>query len=279
MRPPKARSTLKDKNNAHRRPPLPRRGRGVLCPRATTGGVNARRAGVRARHVRGPGWRLWCAPVPLLQVCCGALALTAWGGARAARVERRAVVAAGLASLLAVPAAARANEVTDIFAKASPNDVVEFLLDKLKKNDTPAPDAGLKVLIGAASPSNPATADPERFKSAIKGSAYSILLGNYESMRMAKAEEGILQNGNYGATVSVRLDATVRKMAALGVDQKFLFAAEEPGARTSDSAEAGDQDSKLFCIMNFQLQKDPANKSWMVDTVYFVSYEQMQKRG
>jgi hypothetical protein len=168
-------------------------------------------------------------------------------------VQRRTAVAAGLASLLALPGAARANDVTDIFAKASPNDVVEFLLDKLKKNDTPAPDAGLKVLIGAASPSNPAAADPERFKSAIKGSAYSILLGNYESMRMAKAEEGILQNGNYGATVSVRLDATVRKMAALGVDQKFLFAAEEPGARTSDSAEGGDQDSKLFCIMNFQL--------------------------
>jgi hypothetical protein len=194
-------------------------------------------------------------------------------------VQRRTAVAAGLASLLALPGAARANDVTDIFAKASPNDVVEFLLDKLKKNDTPAPDAGLKMLIGAASPSNPAAADPERFKSAIKGSAYSILLGNYESMRMAKAEEGILQNGNYGATVSVRLDATVRKMAALGVDQKFLFAAEEPGARTSDSAEGGDQDSKLFCIMNFQLQKDPATKQWQVDTVYFVSYEQMQKRG
>lgn len=162
----------------------------------------------------------------------------------------------------------------------SPNEFIQFLLDKLKTNDKS--DTGLNTFLSAASPANPAKSDPEKFKSAIKESPYSILLGKYEDMKMAKAEERILQNGNYGATVSVRLDNTVRNFAALGVDQKFLFAAEEPsiaGSKVSESAEAGDLDSKLFCIMDFQLQKDPTTKSWMVDTVYFVSYGQMGKPG
>eukprot|EP00961_Rhodomonas_salina_P145999 1965119-Rhodomonas_salina.2 len=97
-------------------------------------------------------------------------------------------------------------------AKKSPNDVVQFLLDKLAKNNSPAPDAGLKTLISATSPSNPNTADPEK-----KG-AYQILLGKYDAMRMAPANEGILKSGNYGATVTIRLDSTVRKFAAMGVD-------------------------------------------------------------
>ena len=82
-------------------------------------------------------------------------------------------------------------------------------------------------------------------------------------------------SGNYGATVTIRLDSTVRKFAALGVDQKFLFAVEED-AKQSDSASEGDQDSKLFVIMEFQLSKDVATKAWMVDSVYFVPLEAMR---
>ena len=193
-------------------------------------------------------------------------------------VQRRSALTSILASAIAtgaLPTVASANQVSDLLAQKSPNEVVQILLDKLAKNDVPAPDAGLKTLISAASPTNPATADPEKFIAVIKKSGYSLLLGNYESMRMAKADEGVLRSGNYGATVSVRLDASVRKFAALGVDQKFLFAADEPG-KTSDTAEAGDMDSKLFCIMNFQLSLDPGTKTWMVDSVYFVPYEQMR---
>ena len=83
-----------------------------------------------------------------------------------------------------------------------------------------------------------------------------------------------LCSGNYGATVTIRLDSTVRKFAAMGVDQRFLFAAEEEG-KQSDSAAAGDQDSKLFVIMEFQLSKDPA-RGWLVDSVYFVPLEAMR---
>lgn len=177
----------------------------------------------------------------------------------------------------AAPAAATPDFVNSL---KSPNEFVTFLLDKLKTNDKS--DTGLNTFLSAASPANPAKADPEKFKAAIKESAFSVLLGKYEDMKMAKAEERILENGNYGATVSVRLDNTVRQFSALGVEPKFLFAAEEPsiaGSKVSESAEAGDLDSKLFCIMDFQLQKDPTTKSWMVDTVYFVSYGQMGKPG
>ena len=102
-------------------------------------------------------------------------------------------VASVLASVLALPAAARANELTDFLTKKSPNEVVQFLLDALAKNDAPSPDAGLKTFVKAASPANPATADPANFISVIKSSPYSILLGKYDAMRMAKANEGFLK--------------------------------------------------------------------------------------
>ena len=112
---------------------------------------------------------------------------------RTAHIPRRAAVASVLASVLALPAAARANELTDLLTKKSPNEVVQFLLDALAKNDAPSPDAGLKTFVKAASPANPATADPAKFISVIKSSPYSILLGKYDAMRMAKANEGFLK--------------------------------------------------------------------------------------
>lgn len=86
---------------------------------------------------------------------------------------------------------------------------------------------------------------------------------------------GLLCSGNYGATVTIRLDSTVRKFAAMGVDPKYLFVAEEE-LKESDSAGAGDMDSKLFVIMEFQLSKEPTTKSWQVDSVYFVPLEAMR---
>jgi hypothetical protein len=100
-------------------------------------------------------------------------------------------VASVLAPLIAMPVAARAQAA--VLANKSPNEVVQYLLDALAKNDTPAPDAGLKTFVSAASPANPATANADKFISVIKTSPYSILLGKYDSMRMAKANEGILK--------------------------------------------------------------------------------------
>lgn len=186
-----------------------------------------------------------------------ALTMCAASAGDATRLQRRSAVTAVLASLIALPAAVQANELSDLFAKKSPNDVVQFLLDALAKNDKN--DSGLKTFLSAASPSNPVTKeDPAKFISFIKSSGYSILLGKYDAMRMAPATEGVLKGGGAGATVTIRLDSTLRKFAAMGVDQKFLFAADEPGSAgsLSDSATAGDQDSKLFVIMEFQLSKD-----------------------
>jgi hypothetical protein len=108
-------------------------------------------------------------------------------------MERRSAIASALTALIALPGVARANEVSDLFAKKSPNDLVQFLLDKLAKNDSPATDAGLQTLISAASPTNPATANPEMFVDVIKKGSYQILLGKYDSMKMAPANEGILK--------------------------------------------------------------------------------------
>ena len=36
----------------------------------------------------------------------------------------------------------RANELSELFAQKSPNEVVQYILDQLKNNDVPAPDAG-----------------------------------------------------------------------------------------------------------------------------------------
>jgi hypothetical protein len=47
-------------------------------------------------------------------------------------------------------------------------------------------------------------------------------------------------------SVTVAQNFTVRKFAALGVDQKFLFAADD-GAALSDAANAGDQVRQL-CV-------------------------------
>mmetsp|Transcript_33949 Transcript_33949/g.28682 ORF Transcript_33949/g.28682 Transcript_33949/m.28682 type:complete len:270 (+) Transcript_33949:81-890(+) len=200
-------------------------------------------------------------------------------GDDAARFERRSALAAVLTSLIALPAAARANELSDLFAK-SPNDVVTFLLDALAKNDSPQPNAGLTTFLSAASPSNPVTKEePAKFIEFIKSSGYSILLGKYDARRMAPAQEGTLANGSPGATVSIRLDSTLRKFAAMGVDSKFLFAADEAGSTLSDSATSGDQDSKLFVIMEFQLSKDPVSKGWRTESVYFVPIEKMYREN
>ena len=37
----------------------------------------------------------------------------------------------------------RANELSELFAQKSPNEVVQYILDQLKTNDAPAPDAGI----------------------------------------------------------------------------------------------------------------------------------------
>ena len=103
------------------------------------------------------------------------------------RLARRSAIASVLAPFVALPVAA--NDL----ANKSPNEVVQFLLDVLANNDTPSTDAGLKTFVSAASPTNPATKDAAKFISVIKSSPYSILLGKYDAMRMAKANEGILK--------------------------------------------------------------------------------------
>jgi hypothetical protein len=181
-----------------------------------------------------------------------------------------------LVALASLPTTARAKVTTPAdLALLSPNEVVQTLLEKLAKNDSPEPNTGLKSLVSVCSPTNPAAANPERFIEVIKKSSYSILLGGYDSYKMAKAEEGILKNGNYGATVAVRINAPARNFVAAGVDKKFLFAEEEAG-KESDSANAGDQDSKLFCIVQFQLSKDAVTKAFLVDTVFLVPFEAMR---
>lgn len=194
----------------------------------------------------------------------------------AVRMQRRPALQSALAAMLALPAAARAKVTTPAdLAMMAPGEVVQTLLDALAKNDLPEPNTGLNSLIASSSPSNPAVRDPARFIDVIKKSGYSILLGGYESMKMAKPEEGVLKNGNYGATVAVKLVAPARNFAAAGVDKKFLFA-EEEAAKETDSANAGDQDSKLFCIVQFQLSKDAATKAFLVDTVFLVPFEMMR---
>ena len=59
-------------------------------------------------------------------------------------------------------------------------------------------------------------------------------------MKMAKPEEGVLKNGNYGATVAVKLVAPARNFAAAGVDKKFLFAEEEAAKETDSLGSAAD---------------------------------------
>ena len=194
----------------------------------------------------------------------------------AVRMQRRPALQSALAAMLALPAAARAKVTTPAdLAMMAPGEVVQTLLDALAKNDLPEPNTGLNSLIASSSPSNPAVRDPARFIDVIKKSGYSILLGGYESMKMAKPEEGVLKNGNYGATVAVKLVAPARNFAAAGVDKKFLFA-EEEAAKETDSANAGDQDSKLFCVVQFQLSKDAATKAFLVDTVFLVPFEMMR---
>jgi len=134
---------------------------------------------------------------------------------------------------------------------------VKIILEALVAVDTPEENAGLKTTLTFSSATNPyANQPPQRFFGAMKNSAYSILLGNYENAKVGKPEVGKGDDGVSFQIFPIKITAASRKFLIAGVDPKYLY----------DAA-----DGSTFCLFNWILSEDPKTKNWLLDTVYLVA--------
>ena len=142
-----------------------------------------------------------------------------------------------------------------------PEEVVKQLLTALKNNNKPQPNAGLSTVLAFSSPSNPITRrEPEFFFGMMQNSQYSLLLGKFNTFRIAGTEDltgtGAAMGSEQTVAVQVELLASTQAMMDAGVDFNFM------------DTTAGKDESTV--TIKWQLSKDPETDCWLSDTLFFV---------